>query len=151
MNAASDAPLSPRQHWAAIAQGLQQDQMACEALADLLQQQFHAALRHDAAAMQTLADAISAQVQAMEGSRLQRVAHAKALLPPTATVSMAALFSQLGAPLQQQFQALWDKLEASVQACKAANVRNCTLIMEQAEVMRSVIAGPEQGVIYAPL
>ena len=61
-----------------------------------------------------------------------------------------ALFSLLQPPLQQQLQALWAQLQARVQECKACNLRNCQLIMEQAEVMRSVIAGSSQPDIYVP-
>ena len=43
-----------------------------------------------------------------------------------------------------------ERLQARVQECKACNLRNCQLIMEQAEVMRGVIAGSSQPDIYVP-
>ncbi|MBQ0132431.1 MAG: flagellar export chaperone FlgN, partial [Comamonas sp.] len=64
---------------------------------------------------------------------------------------MTALFALLQAPLQQQLRNLWRQLEALVQHCKALNVRNCQLIMEQAQTMRQVLGGGnhEEG-IYGP-
>ncbi|MDI9856428.1 flagellar export chaperone FlgN [Comamonas sp. 17RB] len=143
--------LSTRQRWAAIAQGMQQDMTAYAHLCELLHTQFHAALRHDAEAMQEAAVQITAQVQWLEGTRKERGQHVRALLPAGAPLSMEAAFALLQAPLQQQLLGLWGQLEAQVQVCKAMNQRNCQLIMEQAEVMRAVIVGNAQPEIYAPL
>ena len=75
----STAPAwTPRQRWVAIAQGMQQDVADYAALQDLLKQQFHAALRHDAARMHSLADAITAQTDKLEASRAARVQHVQA-------------------------------------------------------------------------
>lgn len=143
--------LSARQRWARIAQGMQQDLLAYTQLQALMGEQFHAALRHDAAAMQDVAQRITAQAQALEQSRQERVEHARALLPGGAPVSMTALFAQLQGPLQQQLLGLWRQLEALVQHCKALNARNCQLIMEQAQTMRQVLgATNENEAIYAP-
>lgn len=145
-------PMTPRQHWIGIAQGLQQDLAGYQALQSLLQQQFHAALRHDAAAMEAVAQQITAQAEQLEAASRQRVLHARALMRAQEdTVSMTQLFLQLKAPLQQQLQALWDRLQQQVQECKSLNLRNCRLIMEQAELMRNVITGgmPDED-IYAP-
>lgn len=147
-----ETPVLPgmQQRWAAIAQGMQQDLAAYGRLRELLEQQFHAALRHDAPAMAQVAQNITAQADALADSRQQRVSHARALLPAGAALSMSALFGLLKAPLQQQLQALWAQLETQVQSCKALNLRNCELIMEQADLMRTVIAGGAQAEIYAP-
>ena len=142
---------TPRQRWAHIAAGLQQDLKAYAALHTLMDAQFHAALRHDAAAMQEVAQRITAQAQALEQSTQQRVLHAQALLPVGAPVTMTALFAQLQAPLQQQFLRLWHQLETLVQHCKTRNVRNCQLIMEQAQIMRQVLGATNQDeAIYGP-
>ena len=144
--------MTPRQHWAAIAQGLQADLQGYADLQALQQAQFHAALRHDGAGMERIAQQILAQAEQLEAARQQRVQHVQALLPAGAAVSMSALFAQLASPLREQMQALWDRLEAQVQHCQQLNVRNCQLILEQAELMRTVIMGPAAAVpeIYAP-
>lgn len=145
------AVFSARQRWAHIAVGMQQDLAGYATLQRLMHEQFHAALRHDATAMQEVAQRITAQAEALELSSQQRVLHAQALLPAGVPVSMSALFAQLQAPLQQQLQALWSQLEAVVQQCKALNVRNCQLIMEQAQTMRQVLGGGSQEEsIYGP-
>lgn len=143
--------LSVRQRWAHIALGMQHDLAAYGVLQTLLREQFHAALRHDATAMQDVAQRISAQAQMLTLSSQQRVLHAQALLPAGAPVSMHALFARLQAPLQSQLQGLWSQLEAMVLECKALNVRNCQLIMEQAQTMRQVLgtSNHEEG-IYGP-
>ena len=147
--------MSARQRWGAIAQGIQQDLQAYQALRQLLKQQFHAALRHDAVLMAQLGEAIETQAAQLEQARQLRVQHAKALLPPQAALSMTALFAQLQQPLQGQLQGLWQQLEALVVDCKQLNMRNCQLIMEQAEIMREVIASRAGTAvatdIYAPL
>lgn len=147
----SVASMTVRQHWAAIAQGMQQDVLAYAELRGLLCTQFHAALRHDAAGMAQVAISITALVDRLNGSREVRTLHAEALLPNSKQLSMSTLFATLQAPLQQQLQSLWTQLEASVQECQFFNQRNCELIMGQAELMRTVIAGHAQPDIYAPL
>ena len=142
-----------RQHWAGIAQGIQQDMLSYGQLQELLQQQFHAALRHDAQAMTSLGQAIESLAQELEQRRETRVNHARAILPQSHKVSMAQLFATLQSPLREQLQKLWDALEAKVLLCQQMNVRNCQLIMEQAEVMRHVLShGVTQhdSDIYAP-
>lgn len=143
--------LSARQRWAHIAQGMHQDVAGYREMHTLMQAQFHAALRHDAPAMQDVAERIAAQAQSLEQSSQQRVVHARALLPVGAPVSMTAVFALLQGPLQGQLQALWQQLETSVQQCKALNVRNCQLIMEQAQIMRQVLGATtaDEG-IYGP-
>ena len=74
-----------------------------------------------------------------------------ALQPQATSLAMRTLLAQLKAPLQQQMQALWERLEQQVQTCKALNVRNCQLIMEQAQLMRQVIGiAPVEDGVYGP-
>lgn len=143
--------VAARQHWIRLAQGMQQDLKAYEALRELLKAQFHAALSHDTAAMEQLAQRISAQAQQLAQSTQERSEHVSALLPAGTPPSMRAAFALLKAPLQQQMQGLWTQLEALVQECKAMNLRNCELIMEQAQLMQQVIGGSSavEGV-YGP-
>ena len=143
--------LTARQHWAHIALGMQQDVASYQALQDLLHAQFHAALRHDVQAMQTVAEQITEQASQLDAARKARVEHVRALLPQGVRPSMTEAIAQLQGGLQRQLLALWQQLEAQVQACKAQNVRNCQLIMEQAQIMRQVmgVEAAQEG-IYAP-
>lgn len=147
----SAADLAPRQRWLALAQGLQQDLKDYAALRQLLAQQYQAALRHDAAAMQQLAQAISSLADRLHGMREQRVGHAQALLPGQGAVSMLAVIALLQPPLRAQFEQLWQRLLELVQACKQDNLRNGQLIAEQAEIMQTAVFGKAQDLIYAPL
>lgn len=150
---ASARPADVRQLWAQIAQGMQQDLQGYESLRGLLRQQFHAALRHDAQAMQDVASQIAACAQTLQASSRVRVALAQQLLPAGVSVSMRTLFAQLKGPLQQQLLRLWERLEQLVQQCQADNVRNCGLIMEQAQLMRQVLTGQsesESAGVYGP-
>lgn len=143
--------LTLRQRWAHIALGMQQDVASYQALQDLLRVQFHAALRHDAQAMEAVAQQITEQASQLDAARKARVEHVHALLPHGARPSMTQAIAQLQGGLQQQLLALWQQLEAQVQACKTQNVRNCQLIMEQAQTMRQVIGiEAAQDGIYAP-
>ena len=151
MSTAGSVQWSVRQRWAAVAQGLQQDALLYTALRDLLQQQFHAALRHSATDMEQVALQITGVVQKLDVTRQARSDHVRALLPDGAPLSMRAALAQLQPPLQQQLGQLWAQLEAQVLHCKELNVRNCQLIMEQAELMRTVIVGNVPSDIYAPL
>ncbi|MGE8397898.1 MAG: flagellar export chaperone FlgN [Comamonas sp.] len=143
--------VSVRQRWVHIAQGMQQDMAGYREMQSLMQAQFHAALRHDSVAMQDVAERIAAQAQLLEQSRQQRVTHVQALLPAGTRVSMTAAFALLQDPLRRQLAALWQQLEVAVQQCKALNVRNCQLIMEQAQIMRHVLGDTavDEG-IYGP-
>lgn len=143
--------LSVRQRLALLAQGMQLDAADYAALQQLLTEQFHAALRHDAPAMEDVALRIAAQAQTLEQRSAVRVQHAQALLPAGQPVSMRSVFAQLPQGLRSQLMAMWTNLQAQVTACKALNMRNCQLIMQQAETMRAVIAGgiPAEDV-YGP-
>lgn len=145
------ADLSVRQRLAQLAQGMQQDAGDYARLQDLLGAQFHAALRHDAVAMADVAQRIAAQAQCLEQRSRVRVQHAQALLPAGTALSMTAVFAQLPESLRQQLMTLWGHLQTQVADCKTLNMRNCQLIMAQADTMRAVIAGgvPAED-IYGP-
>lgn len=143
--------LTVRQHWAGLAQGLQQDLKDYATLQQRLAAQYHAALRHDAGAMRQLAGEIGALADRLDQARRQRVMHVRALLPAHVPVSMPAALALLPPALQRQFTQLWQRLLALVQACKSDNLRNGQLIAEQAELMQTALLGKAHEAIYAPL
>ena len=140
--------MTPRQRLAAIARGMQADIDGYAALRGLLGRQFEAALRHDTGAMRDVAEAISEQVAVLERHRSERVQHATALSGGGVPASMPELFQRVGGPARLQLSGMWSTLEAQVHDCKAQNVRNCRLIMEQGELMRRVLVGEDS--IYVP-
>jgi flagella synthesis protein FlgN len=112
--------------------GVRHDMQACTTIRDLLERQFHAALRHRAAELGALAEELMPQLDAMEQRRLQRVQLVRGL--PAAQRTRAA--------------ADWTRLEQQVRDCKQATTRNGNLMADQYSVMQRVLHGEEQ--LYAP-
>jgi flagella synthesis protein FlgN len=138
--------MTREQAQAKLAAGVRADLAACQAMLDLLEQQFDAALRHRGAQLAELAEQLMPALAAMEQRRLQRVALVRALLGPQA--DMAALIAGLEPKAGAALAADWAALEQMVLECKRRNTRNSTLLTEQFSIMQRVLHG-EEG-IYAP-
>jgi flagella synthesis protein FlgN len=126
--------------------GIQADLQACGAVRDLLERQFQAALRHRAAELGELAEALMPQLDAMEQRRQQRVQLVRALHGASAT--MDTLLTGLPATQRSAAAADWERLEQLVRDCKQATARNGSLMADQYTVMQRVLHGEEQ--LYAP-
>lgn len=114
-------------------------------LADLLEQQFDSAMQHDGARLTALAPQITALVDTLDERRRARVALAAQLLGPQAPVELAALLERVPAGHRASVQAMWDRLGAAVQQCKARNARNARLMTEQNALLQRVLHGPQEG------
>jgi flagella synthesis protein FlgN len=125
--------------------GIQADIQACGAVRDLLERQFQAALRHRAADLGELADALMPQLDAMEQRRQQRVQLVRALHGASAT--MDTLLTGLPAAQRSGAAADWERLEQLVRDCKQATARNGSLMADQYTVMQRVLHGEDQ--LYA--
>ena len=130
----------------ALLAGIADDLRAYPALQDLLEQQFHAALRHQAAQLGQVAEAISALVDTLQARRAQRVALAQRLLGPTA--NMAQAFALLKNAAREKIESDWKTLETMVVECKRLSKRNSDLLLEQHSIMQRVLHGEDQ--LYAP-
>ena len=130
----------------ALLAGIADDLRAYPALQDLLEQQFHAALRHQAAQLGQVAEAISALVDTLQARRAQRVALAQRLLGPTANMDQA--FALLKNAAREKIEADWKTLETMVVECKRLSKRNSDLLLEQHTIMQRVLHGEDQ--LYAP-
>ncbi len=126
--------------------GMAEDLQAYQTLQDLLQQQFQAALRHKAAELAPVAQAISDLVDLMQARRVLRVALVQRLVGPQGTMLQA--FALLKNAAREKMEADWNTLEQAVIACKALSKRNGDLLVEQYSIMQRVLHGEEQ--IYAP-
>lgn len=118
------------------------------ALAVLLEEQFASALRHETAALTVQAERITRLVDTLDERRCTREALVSELLGGASRPSMAALFARLPVASRAPVEALWQRLESSVQDCKARNARNAHLMSEQHAIMQRVLFGEEAG-IYA--
>ncbi|SFU64234.1 flagellar export chaperone FlgN [Pseudoduganella namucuonensis] len=128
-------------------QGVAADTEAYQALLDLLEQQFHAALRHQSARLGEVAEAVSALADTLELRRRQRVALATQLAGPDAT--MAQVYALLKPELRARLEQDWRRLETMVTECKRLGKRNSDLLVDQYTIMQRVLHGEDQ--IYEPV
>ena len=89
----------------ALLAGIAEDVRAYPLLQNLLEQQFQAALRHQATQLGQVAEAISTLVDALQQRRELRVALAQRLLGPTA--NMAQAFALLKNPAREKIESDW--------------------------------------------
>ena len=133
-----------------LASGLQTDQLAYAELLELLEGQFLAALGHRGEELERVAGQISEKCAGLEASRRERVSLVEALVPTVRDASsrVVAALRLLPAPHAETAVDAWARLETTVRECKRLNERNCALLMDQYELMQSVLA-PE-GKTYDP-
>lgn len=143
---------TPAQALLRLAAGVRADVADYERLRDRLEAQFDAALRHDTAGLARLADEIVAQCGTLDERRHERngllrvFAAALKGIPPADVVP--ALLGHLPVPQRGAAATDWVTLGALVRECKALNVRNCQLLMDQHEIMQRVLNDGDG--IYAP-
>lgn len=141
------APLPTRQEaMQLLLHGIAMDVAGYAELQDLLEQQFDAAVRHQRARLEQLAETISALVDAMEARRRQRVECAVRLLGPAP--SMAQVFTLLKPEPRARLEQEWAGLETLVLKCKRLGKRNSDLLVDQYTIMQRVLHGEDQ--IYEP-
>lgn len=133
-----------------LASALPTDQLAFAELLVLLEEQFQAALRHQGEELKAVAERITEKCAELEASRSERVSLVEALVPAALDGSerVVAALRLLPAPHAEAAERAWAQLEKTVRECKRLNERNCALLMDQYELMQSVLA-PE-GKTYDP-
>lgn len=129
--------------------GVNADFFDYQRLALLLEDQFAAALRHDATGLSSIGERITALAEVLEHRRVQRVNAVTALLPGRKAISMTALIATFSGKPREALDASWRGLEAKVAECKALNARNGRLMASQFEVMQRVLHGESD--MYAPV
>lgn len=136
-----------------VARGMQADIADYRALRDLLQAQFEAALRHRPAELAQLARDISTLCETLEKRRVERVGLVDSCVEVTVNLPreerVMAVLLQLPASYHGLAQSVWQTLQKLVPECKALNLRNCNLMMDQHEIMQRVLNAESD--IYAPL
>jgi flagella synthesis protein FlgN len=130
----------------ALAEGVEQDLDAANAIHALLERQFEAALRHQGAELGALAEELTPALDAMEARRKQRVALVRALQGPEGT--MAGFIAAQPEPGRARLAASWSELERLVVLCKSATTRNGNLLAEQFSTMQRVLHNADGT--YAP-
>ncbi|MFA7097679.1 MAG: flagellar protein FlgN [Gammaproteobacteria bacterium] len=133
---------------ARFVKGVQMDLDGYRQLRALLDEQFQAALRHQAEPLRDIARRIEALVDAMEARRRERVALVGHLCGAANSGAIQQVFAMLPERTRVKVQAWWDALDGLVRECKTLNARNGRLLMEQYEIMRRLMG--EESDIYAP-
>jgi len=144
--------MKPREALNRIFSGMRADLHDYSALRELLDAQFRAALEHRASEICDLGARITALAGQIEQRRLERVELATGLAAQTPNAARQALMSAVAERLQgtsrAAFEACWKALEHAVRECKALNLRNCRLLMDQHDIMRRVL--DQESDIYVP-
>ncbi len=130
-----------------LSDGLRQDLSAYDDLRELLNQQFNAALKHDADQMSELSARILTQVAALDVQRARRRELLVSLLGSAVEPSVRSLLQRLPASTAQPIAVQWRALEQALTACKTLNLRNCQLISEQQALMQQLMGREEH--VYA--
>ncbi|WP_174873889.1 flagellar protein FlgN [Vogesella oryzae] len=110
-------------------------------LEQLLEQQFAAALRHDAAAVADINQRIEPLLARLDAHRRLRPTLAAQLLGAGRAVSMAAVIDMLPEVPSTALAGWWRELEQAVRRCKELNARNGRLMSSQQEIMQRVLHG----------
>lgn len=149
MNPATSSA-TPAQALLRLADGVRADVADYERLRERLEAQFDAALRHDSGRLTGLADEIVALCGTLDARRQERNGllgvFAAALKGMPGGDAVPALLARL--PANRRGAADWPTLCGLVRECKALNVRNCRLLMDQYDIMQRVLDDGEG--LYAP-
>lgn len=145
-------PATPVQALLRLAAGVHADVIDYERLQEQLEAQFDAALHHDSGRLTWLADEIVALCKTLDNRRQERngllhvFAAALKGMPPAEAVT--ALLARLPESQRSAALAAWTALGTQVRECKALNVRNGRLLMDQHDIMQRVLKDGDD--IYAP-
>jgi len=131
---------------AMIVRGVELDGEAYGRLRELLEVQFAAVLRHDAASLGELAAQITALVAEIDARRVERETICATLAGQGARIP--AILPLLPELSRQAFGTAWSALEAQVLDCKRLNARNGRLLTEQHALMQRLLRGDTDT--YAP-
>lgn len=129
-----------------LMRGVAEDLNDYRALNALLEEQFDAALRYDAAKLGVLAERIMELVVTLDSRRLQRVSLVADLAGDGAAISDT--FPMMNSMARTALESGWKMLENLVRESKQKNERNCKLLMDQHGIMERVLHG--EDTIYAP-
>lgn len=130
-----------------LREGLSQDLRGYGALRELLDRQFHVALRHQADEIAALSARILAQAAEIDAQRTHRRELLTALLGSVGQPSLRALLERLPPEVAEPLLALRQAIERALAECKAMNLRNAQLITEQQALMQQLLGREEH--VYA--
>ncbi|GGY04700.1 flagellar protein FlgN [Paludibacterium paludis] len=121
--------------------GIQADLDDYRRLETLLEEQYRAALSHDASRIGEAGDAVLVLCEALDIRRRERSRLLTVLTGSGGETAMPAFFAMLPAKLAASCQAAWRALQARVEHCRSLNLRNGELMSMQQEVMLRAMHG----------
>ncbi|NLG77550.1 MAG: flagellar protein FlgN [Xanthomonadaceae bacterium] len=129
--------------------GMRADLQDYRTLRELLEAQFEAALQHRSEALAEIGAKIVALTNVLEQRRAERQRLATRIAPRGVRISMEAVTHRLQGASRGAFDMCWKALETAVRDCKALNMRNCRLLMDQYDIMRRVLHTEEDTYVPA--
>lgn len=140
--------MKQREAFNRIFAGMRADLQDYRVLRELLDAQFEAALQHRSEALTEIGERIIALTTVLEQRRAERQRLATHVVPRDTQLSMLAVANRLQGASRAAFDTCWKALEAAVRDCKALNMRNCRLLMDQYDIMQRVLNAETDT--YAP-
>lgn len=140
--------MKQREAFSRIFAGMRADVSDYRRLRDLLEAQFLAALQHRTEDIRQIGSDIVELTSALEQRRRERVELAGLVVPRSSPVSIGVIAQRLQGASRSAFDTCWTSLEAAVKECKALNLRNCRLLMDQHDIMQRVLNA--EADTYAP-
>ncbi|MEQ6292038.1 flagellar protein FlgN [Vogesella sp. GCM10023246] len=133
--------MNPRDAAKTLLADVASDRNDYRVLEQLLEQQFAAALQHDAAAVGELNQRIEVLLARLDAHRRLRPTLAAQLLGSSKAVSMEAVIDCLPGVPSAALAGWWTELQQAVRRCKELNARNGRLMSSQQEIMQRVLHG----------
>jgi flagella synthesis protein FlgN len=140
--------MKPREAFQRIVAGMRADLQDYQKLRELLEEQFGAAVQHRTEEIADIGAKITALAEVLDARRVERQQLVALLVPRGARASMSAVAERLQGASRSAFDTCWQSLESAVRDCKALNMRNCRLLMDQYDIMQRVLS--TEANTYAP-
>ncbi|WP_206995170.1 flagellar protein FlgN [Trinickia mobilis] len=127
---------------------LRRDHAKYEAFNGLLEQQFSAALQHDAIELSRIGAEILELAEVLSRSLKERRALVRVVAATDRPTSVDTLVAKLKGAPRELLAREWARLVKRVAECKRLNTRNAGIVMAQFEVMQRALAMKDD--IYVP-
>jgi flagella synthesis protein FlgN len=140
--------VSVRRECVAFLELVRDDQSDFQAMRDLLQAQFDAALRHDPVRVAAVCESISALTERITQRGHERLALARRISGADGHAAYEMVQQALPHGVRATVKQWYTDLQAMVTECQRLNARNCDLLMGQYEIMQRVLN--DEVHTYAP-
>ena len=140
--------MSVRSECVAFLELVREDQVDFQAMRDLLQAQFDAALHHDPVRVAAACESISSLTDRITRRGQERLALARRISGTQGDAAYEMVQAALPKGVRATVAQWYTDLQAMVTECQRLNARNCDLLMSQYEIMQRVLN--DEVHTYAP-